>query len=638
MCGFSGVIHWDRQPIRAEETAQMAALLRHRGPDEQIALQPEDGVGLAHCRLKVIDLSEAGRQPMSDERGALWLCFNGEIYNFQELRSELEKSGARFLGRSDTEVILRGYERWGEAVIRRLDGMFAIALWDSRKRELILARDRTGKKPLYYWTDGRCLAFASEIKALAAHPHVPREIDESSLAHLLALGYPPAGKSCYRQIREAPPAAFCRFVAGRTEPAGQRYWDLPDAVERRALSPAQAEGELRERLTEAVRRRLVSDVPLGAFLSGGLDSTLVVGLMSRLMPGREVRTFSIGFEGDRRFDETRYARIAAGRFGTRHTVFRVSPQPFDLLERLVWHYDQPFGDSSALPTYLLCQLTRSHVTVALNGDGGDELFAGYDRFRAALLAERIPLWLRRAGHSLMKRAPFPFHVRSFPGRLQKFFAFAQEPFARRFLKATGTFASPEDFLLPAAGGAAPPVWERHSAPAAPAPNGGGLRRLLELNFREYLPNDLHVKMDRCSMAHGLETRSPFLDTALIEWAFRLPDDLKLRRGISKWILRRAFPDLLPEAIRRRGKAGFGVPLGAWFRGRWKTPLQDMLCGPQPRIHRYLRADRVQQLITRHLQGTQDAGQALWLLLTLEIWLKQLAEPQAARSGVLSDAV
>ncbi len=633
MCGFAGIIHWDGEGVPPEEMARMCSLLRHRGPDEQVAVQPGPGVGLSHCRLKIIDLSEAARQPMADEGKGLWVCFNGEIYNFLELRSELESRGAVFRSRSDTEVILRAYERWGAEAIHRLDGMFAIAVWDSRRRELLLARDRTGKKPLYWWTDGRCLAFASEIKALAAHPHVPREIDASVLPHLLALGYPPPGRGCYREIRQALPASRILFRAGDADPAPESYWALPAPSETRPPSLGEAKEQLRDLLSEAVRRRLISDVPLGAFLSGGLDSTLVVGLMSRLSPGRPVRTFSIGFEGDPRFDETPFAELAARRFGTEHTLFRVSPQPFELLERLVWHFDQPFGDSSALPTYLLCQLTRRHVTVALNGDGGDELFAGYDRFRAALLAERIPLWLRRAGRRLSRRAGASFHVRSILGRAAKFLALAQEPFPLRLLKATGYLDPPEGFLLqPRDASAVPSVWRRY----LPPPTGGsvnvGLRPLLELNFREYLPNDLHVKMDRCSMAHGLETRSPFLDTALVEWAFRLPDDLKLRGNISKWILRQAFQGLVPAAIRRRGKAGFGAPLGAWFRGQWREPMRDLLGSPEARIYRYLRFEAVQKLLQEHLDRRSDWSQPIWLLLTLEIWLRQMARPIDTLSG------
>lgn len=623
MCGFAGVIHWDRGPIPREELEQMCGLLRHRGPDEQVAVSPEAGVGLSHCRLKIIDLSETGRQPMSDEQGTAWVCFNGEIYNFPELRRELEQLGQRFRGRSDTEVILRAYRRWGREAVHRLDGMFALAIWDSRSRETLLARDRAGKKPLYYWTDGRCLTFASEIKALAAHPDVPREIDEGSLSHLLALGYPPPGKSCYRGIRQVPPASQLVFSSGNADPSPRAYWGLPEGAGRGPVPVSRAKEELRRLLGEAVRRRLVSDVPLGAFLSGGLDSTLVVGLMSRLTKGEPVRTFSIGFEGDPRFDETRFAEIAARRFGTRHTAFPLSPQPFDLIERLVWHYDQPFGDSSALPTYILCGLTRAHVTVALSGDGGDELFAGYDRFAAALWGRRVPAWAARAGEGVLRSSPVPLHVRSLPGRLLKFFTLAQQPLARGFLQATGYFPSPEKLLTKPGAGAAD-VWERHE----PADGGTPLGRLLALNFREYLPNDLQVKMDRCSMAHGLEARSPFLDTALIEWAFRLPDGMKRRGGVSKWILREAFPDLVPSEILRRKKAGFGVPLGAWFRGRWKEPMRDLLGPREAAIYRYLRFDEVQRRIGEHLAGRSDEGHPIWLLLTLELWLRQMARPAA----------
>ena len=630
MCGLGGIIHWDREPVSEGELISLCSLLRHRGPDESGTAAPSAGVGLSHTRLRVIDLSAAARQPMSNETGSVWICFNGEIYNFQELRRQLETQGIAFRSRSDTEVLLRALEAWGPDALARLEGMFAIAFWNETKRELILARDRSGKKPLYYWTDGRCLAFGSEIKALFAHPHVPRRMDESVLPHLLTFGYPPSGETCYAQIRPVQPATWTRFSADHPLPAHTRYWSLPFS-DKRSPGPSVSEGAagLRRLLQEAVNRRLISDVPLGAFLSGGLDSTLVVALM-QAQSKQPVKTFSIGFEGDDQYNETYFARLAAACYRTDHTEFIVKPQPFELLDRIVWHLDQPFGDSSVIPTYLLCQLARSKVTVALNGDGGDELFAGYDRFRAALLAEKIPGPLQKLGHHLVQNLPGAAHDRTLQGRLRRFLETASEPIDQRFLRWNSYFIQPEEIL-------AAEIGPRRKEP--PSLNEtratGRLERLLRFNFEQYLPNDLHVKMDRCSMAHGLETRSPFLDTALVEWAFRLPDSLKLRRGTTKWILRYAFRKLFPPEILRRKKMGFGVPLGAWFRTQWHAPLEDILGSPQARIRRYVQPAALRQLIARHLQRKEDAGQRLWLLLSFELWLRQLEHPVTHRLGPTS---
>lgn len=624
MCGIAGILHWDQAPVAPEDLAAMTSLLKHRGPDEQRSEVPSPGVGLAHCRLKVIDLSAAARQPMSDESGKIRLLFNGEIYNFKELRKELVSAGCVFRSQSDTEVILRAYERWGKQAIRRLDGMFALAIWDGSARKLLLARDRTGKKPLYYWTRGRCIVFGSEIKALLAHGHVPCEVAEELFPYLLTFGAAPADRTFYREIRPVPPASLLEFNGMEGEPRLETYWELPREETKARKTPLQAEEELRELLTAAVRKRLVSDVPLGAFLSGGVDSTLVVGLMSRLLKGSQVKTFSVGFEGDERFNETAFAQTAAEAFKTRHTPFTIGPQPFDLIEKLVWHHDQPFGDSSALPTYLLSQMTRSHVTAALSGDGGDELFAGYDRFRAALLAERFPRWVWKTAAAVTEPVSGlkGLHVRSSLYQLRRFLEAADRPLLERALFWRSILPNPQEVLLPGDQASADPILELSGRADAADPGSTPLDRLLRLNFREYLPCDLLVKMDRCSMAHGLETRSPFLDTALVEWAFRLPDSFKIRGREGKWILRRAFRDLLPESIQKRPKMGFGVPLGAWFRNQWSEPLRDLLLPPEARIRRYVDGKRIDQMVRSHLSGERDAGHALWLLLTFEIWLRQ----------------
>ncbi|HSE94665.1 MAG TPA: asparagine synthase (glutamine-hydrolyzing), partial [Methylomirabilota bacterium] len=395
MCGIAGVFRYDGGPVDADSLAAMSAAVSHRGPDgldQDIQTVGSLQVGLGHARLRIIDLSAAASQPMVSDDGAVSVTFNGEIYNFRELRARLQARGVRFRTASDTEVILRVYEAEGPDAITSLDGMFAFALWDAHRRMLLLARDRVGKKPLFYASGPGWLVFASEIKALMRWPELAVEVDPGALPAFFLYGYVPTPATPYRGIRQLPPG-HCLSVDGTGATRLWGYWELPPA----GPPPAEgdATGRVRELVTDAVRRRLVADVPLGAFLSGGIDSTIVVGVMSQLM-GTPVRTFSIGFAGDPRFDERRYARLAARHFGTEHTEFVVEPSAVDLVDRLVYHHDGPFADSSAVPTYLLSRLTRQHVTVALNGDGGDELFAGYLRFYAALLAERVPAGLRRA--------------------------------------------------------------------------------------------------------------------------------------------------------------------------------------------------------------------------------------------------
>jgi len=378
---------------------------------------------------------------------------------------------------------------------------------------------------------------------------------------------------------------------------------------------------------------MLSDVPLGAFLSGGIDSTIVVGLMAKEVSQGRLKTFSIGFEGDSRFNETAFAAVAAQRFKTDHTVFTVRPPAFGLIDRLVTHFDQPFGDSSALPSVLLSELARSQVTVALNGDGGDELFAGYERFRAVLLAESLPVPAVKLARVLLSCAPAGRSQRSPWARAKRFLEAAHLPAGERYLRWVALVQDPAALLLK-------PPQADSAGRAFTALNGTErtvlLASLLRLNFHEYLPNDLNVKMDRCSMARGLETRSPFLDTRLIEWAFTLPDALKLKGPCTKWILKHAFPDLLPSQIRGRGKMGFGVPLAAWFRNRWKEPLQELLGTDRARVGRYLRIERLQQIMQEHFDSRGDFGHILWLVITMEIWLRQLEDfhPERPQAGTV----
>ena len=634
MCGFGGIVHWNRQEVDPEELGRMVTLLRYRGPDQLCAVLPDPWVGLAHARLKVIDLSDGARQPMSSEDKKVWLLYNGEIYNFRELRQELKFLGASFHSQSDTEVVLRAYEAWGVQAISRLDGMFALAIWDRHSQTLLLARDRTGKKPLFYWTDGECVTFGSEIKALHSHSHVPVSVNERVLPFLLAFGYPPTGETCYQEIAQVPPATYLILRQGERHPRPVSYWEIPLEKSRGQATQSRkmAKEELRQRLTEAVRRRLVADVPLGAFLSGGIDSTIVVGLMSKLTSRHPVKTFSIGFTGDERFNETPFAQEAASAFQTDHTVFNVTPQSFDLLEKLVWHHDQPFGDSSAIPMFLISRLAKEHVTVALTGDGGDEAFAGYTRFLAALWSERLPRFALEASCRLLRRIPQETE-RSLFAQASRFTSVARFPLPERYWRWIAYFREPSSLL---AGGASHVngmeglhaslgTWWKLSE-GSPL-----LSRLLYLNFKEYLPNDLLVKADRCSMAHGLEIRSPFLDTALLEYAATLPNPWKATPWATKILLKEAFQDLLPPVIQNRKKMGFGVPLGTWFRKQWRQGLQDLLTPATACVYRYLNRPTVQDLMARHFKGVEDAGHRLWLLLTLEVWLRRLTTQQTSQT-------
>ena len=632
MCGIAGVLNLHRAPVGPGELAAMAATLRHRGPDGAGVFAPEGApVGLVHTRLSVLDL-ETGDQPMLSPDGSLALVFNGEIYNFRELRARLEGLGYRFRTRSDTEVILHAYAEWGERCPEHLDGMFAFALWDGRERRLLLARDRTGKKPLFVYRDAERLVFGSEMKAILACGGVDDTLDPAAVPLYLTYGYVPSPGTFYRSIRKLPPATTLAVRPDGT--AGERrYWSpVFDGTGRRVRMDDAVE-EVRELMTAAVRRRMVADVPVGAFLSGGIDSTIVVGLMSRLAD-RPVRTFSIGFSGDARFDETDVARSTARRLGTEHTEFVVEPAAIELLDDLVTAYDEPFGDSSAIPTSTVSRLSREAVTVALTGDGGDELFGGYLRLHAGALSERIPSVLRRAGGHVARWLPANGHPRGLPARAARFLSAAADPLPDRYLRWIGFFPDATESLLHPEVRAA--VYDRAAVRASfrtELEGGGGstLDRLLRLNFNTYLLDDLLVKADRCSMMHSLELRSPFLDTALIEFAGRLPDSFRRRGRSTKYLLRRAFPDLLPPDLLARGKMGFGVPLDTWFRTRWRNALEEGLLDPASSLYEWLDRGAVQGMVARHLSGEANLGHQLWSLLTLERWLSRRAGARGSAS-------
>ena len=578
MCGIAGAVSSGRLALGAAIDAQLACQ-HHRGPDAAGAFVRGRGA-VGQTRLAIIDL-ERGDPPITSEDGELAAVLNGEIYNFRALREELRMAGHHLSTACDTEVIVHLAEhRSAVEVARRLDGMFAFAVWDAKRERLMLGRDRFGKKPLHYWYAGGQLVFGSEIKAVLAHPAVPRVLDDAAIPAYLTFGYVPSPDTFFAGIKSLPPGHVLTFRPGG-EPLLERYHEparrLTGATAR-APSLEVAATELRQRLEAAVRRRLVADVPVGAFLSGGIDSSAVVATMARLTD-RPVTTFTIGFDDREGYDERPYARAVAQRFGTDHHEFVVAPDAVDLVEKLVWHHDQPFGDSSAVPTYLLNELTREHVTVALSGDGGDELFAGYERFAAGLAIRRyesVPPGLRSLGRSALDRLPMTA-ARGRVGNLRRFAEVAELGMPAAYLHWLSFIDEPTRTQLledpdPRARREYAAIWETTT--------GTELDRLLELNLRTYLLDDLLVKADRMSMAHGLEVRSPFLDADLAAYAVQLAPRLKLRGLSLKRVLKRAMRDQLPPQILRRRKRGFGVPLDRWFRQDLRGYVDHMLGSPR----------------------------------------------------------
>jgi asparagine synthase (glutamine-hydrolysing) len=624
MCGICGWIG-DR-PIRDDELSifeRMNSVLKHRGPDESGSVAFRKAA-LAMCRLSIIDLV-SGQQPMANEDETYWIVHNGEIYNFLELRRQLEDRGHHFRTRSDTEVILRSYEEWGEECVLYLRGMFAFAIYDltsganGTDGRLFVARDRIGKKPLYYYRDAHRFIFGSEIKAILAHPAVPRQVNRRIVPLYLAHGYVPAPHTIFESIYELPPGHVLSVQDGEVKI--QEYWDAqyPSPINH-GLSEVESIERLKTLLDEAVRVRLISDVPLGAFLSGGLDSTSVVARMVRLI-GRPVKTFAIGFKDDPSFNELEYARFAAHALNTDHHEFVVCPDAINLLPKLVWHYDQPFADSSAIPTYLVSMYAREHVTVALTGDGGDELFAGYERFLAAKLAEsynRSPHFIKNSLNELFRIVPESTKYGGFVSRARRFVENAPLPLAQRYLGWVGIFDARfiREFLSEEP--AVDPSFHFQGYFQA-AQNVDPLGQLLYVNLKTYLPGDLLVKTDRMSMANSLEARCPLLDQELLDLAAHIPSSLKLRGLTTKYILRETMRGLVPRKIIKRKKHGFGVPVGHWFRTDLKRYVQEVLLSSQALGRGYFRKRLLRKLIDEHQNGKRDNGHHLWTLLTFEIW-------------------
>ena len=626
MCGIAGIVRNDGKPVDEQLLARMNDAIRHRGPDED-GFYINGSVGLAMRRLAIIDL-KSGQQPIHNQDRTSWIVFNGEIYNYLELREKLEKLGHTFYTNSDTEAIVHAYDEFGADCPKHLRGMFVFAIWNTTKQELFIARDRMGKKPLLYAEVNGQLVFGSEFSALLVHPDISRDINPEALDYYLAFMCIPAPLTAYRAIRKLEPAHWLRWRNGNIELGC--YWQ-PDFTKKIDIGEEEAGERTIEILRDAVKVRLMSEVPLGAFLSGGIDSSAVVALMSQESSER-VKTFSIGFE-EQDFSELHHARRVAEHVGAEHHEFIVRPDAVEVLPLLVDHYGEPYADSSAVPTYYVARETRKHVTVALNGDGGDESFAGYERYIAMGLTEkyrRIPSFVRE---SLIREAvnmiPTDATKKSKIKSAQRLLAVVDRPKARRYMHWVSTFNDElkeplytDSFRQQTQGANATGLLETWFKRA----NGIGVVDTMLLTDRmTYLPNDLLVKVDIATMAVSLEARSPFLDHHVIEFAASLPQHLKLRRLTGKYLLKKVLRKLLPSENLTRRKMGFGVPIGHWFRGKMQPFLREVILSEKALGRGLFRPEAVKQLVDLHARAERDYSHQLWTLLMLELWFNRFID-------------
>jgi asparagine synthase (glutamine-hydrolysing) len=626
MCGIVGIVNSEKRRVDEALLGRMCNAIRHRGPDDD-GFYVNGGVGLGMRRLAIIDLAH-GQQPIHNQDRSAWIVFNGEIYNYLELREKLEKLGHTFYTNSDTEAIVHAYDEYGADCPKHLRGMFAFAIWNERTEELFLARDRVGKKPLLYAQLNNGLVFGSEFSALLLHPDISRDVDSEALHHYLSFMCVPAPLTAYRAIRKLEPGHSLRWRKGEIKL--ERYWQ-PDFSHKLDIGEEEAGERALEILRDAVRVRLMSEVPLGAFLSGGIDSSAVVALMSEAS-SEPVKTFSIGF-AEQDFSELHHARRIAEHVGADHHEFIVRPDAMEVLPLLVEHYGEPYADSSAIPTYYVARETRKHVTVALNGDGGDESFAGYERYAAMQLAERY----RRLPASLRKLAiqpaigllPASETSRSRIRDAKRFIQAASLPKRERYLRWVSVFDAEAKQDLYSAD------FQRQTASVHPGEildpwfaraNGSGIvDAALLTDIMTYLPNDLLVKVDIASMAVSLEARSPFLDHHVIEFAASLPERFKLRGLTTKYLLKRVLKKLLPAENLERRKMGFGVPIGHWFRGQMQSFLRETLLSQKALGRGLFKPESVKQMIELHTSNERDYAHQLWTLLMLELWFDRFID-------------
>jgi len=629
MCGIFGFLTRKKTEVpEIESLRKMRDTMVHRGPDEQGEyIRPMDDRGpyvfFGHRRLSIIDLA-GGHQPLSNEDGTVWVLLNGEIYNFQELKEDLEKKGHCFQTRSDTEVIAHGYEEYGKNCIERLHGMFAIAIWDEGKKTLLLARDRLGKKPLYYSLINETFLFASELKALMAYPHFPRQIDPLSFMKYLFYEFVPSPHTIFREAKKLPAASYLLWDERGREM--KEYWSpFPGKDRDEVLPEKEAEERMMELLKKAVKRRLISDVPLGIFLSGGIDSSLIAALAQKEVPGK-VKTFSISFE-DPSFDESKYALLASRHIGTDHYEKRMTPENLlHLVPKLPDILDEPMADASIIPTYLLSQFTREQVTVALGGDGGDELFAGYPTYLAHQVATRYERWLESLHpvlNFLGNLLPVSDGNISFDFKVKKFLSGVGFPDGIRNYVWLGSFISSNlpEVLSPEISVQFDEIRlvEEISSRERDFPLKDRITLLQYLDLKLYLQESILVKVDRASMANSLEVRAPFLDHELVEFIMGLPSTYKLKGFTSKYLLKKAAQPYLPNEIIQRKKKGFGVPIAKWTKGPLKEMFMDLLSFDRIRGEGLLNPQRVEKLLQDHLLNRRDNRKQLWTLLVWELW-------------------
>ncbi|MBW8886696.1 MAG: asparagine synthase (glutamine-hydrolyzing) [Fibrobacteres bacterium] len=612
MCGITGyVLRSGSAESKRQVLEAMCGLISYRGPDGSgVLIQGQAALG--HRRLSIIDLA-GGAQPMATPDGSLTVVFNGEIYNFPELKRELIDKGHSFRTNSDTEVLLHGYAAYGTKLLAKLNGMFAFALWDDKRKVLFAARDRMGKKPFYYHATGERIIFASEMKSLLAEPEVPRRLDPEAIDDFFSFGYIPAPRTAFLDVQKLRPGHFLLWEDGKTRV--EKYWDVRYAPDPDCKTENDYVDKLETLLQAAVKRRLISDVPLGAFLSGGLDSSVIVGLMARVS-GEPVRTFTIGFE-EKEFNELEDARVVSDAFGTLHREHIVRPDALSILPSLVWHFDEPFADSSAVPTYYVCQAARREVTVILSGDGGDELFAGYNAYLGRDRYDKykaIPAPLRRMvcgtagrllpwnapGRNLMRRLG---HLEAFErGDIPELFPPIKEALYAREWGRKLTERDPASVFA---------YWE--GAPAS------GLSRLQYLDTKVYLPEDILTKVDRMSMANSLETRAPLLDYTVVEFAASIPPALQIKDGKGKYILRKLAGRFLTPRVLAKKKQGFAIPREKWFQGALRDFARDILTSPRFRQRGFFRQDMVEMMLREHDRGSRDYSIWIWSLINFELW-------------------
>ena len=637
MCGITGIFDTrgsrdiDRAVLQRMNDSQL-----HRGPDEG-SLHIEPGVGLGHRRLSIIDIA-TGQQPLFNEDGSVVVIFNGEIYNYQQLIPELQALGHVFHTKSDTEVIVHAWESWGADCVKRFRGMFAFALWDRNRQTFFMARDRLGVKPMYYaLLDDGNLLFGSELKSILAYGGLRRDIDPLAVEEYFALGYVAEPRTIFKQARKLPPAHT--LCIRRGQPVGEpvAYWDVRFTLDNQ-ITQADAQAELVQRLRESVRLRMIAEVPLGAFLSGGVDSSAVVAMMAGLS-AEPVNTCSIAFD-DPAFNESAFAQMVADRYQTNHRVETVQSDDFDLIDTLARLYDEPYADSSAIPTYRVCQLARKHVTVALSGDGGDESFGGYRRYRLHMMEERmrsaLPEAVRRPMFGLMGRlypkadwAPRMFRAKTTfeglaRGSVEAYFhsvSILRDPMRNQLFSAR--------FKTELAGYNAQEVFDRHAAQAG---TDDPLALIQYLDLKTYLVGDINTKVDRASMAHSLEVREPLMDHELVEWLATLPSDFKIQGQEGKYLFKKSMEPHLPQEVLYRPKMGFSVPLARWFRGPLKQRVQDAVLGERLASTGWFNPAYLRHLVQAHQSGARDYSSPLWTLLMFEAFLRQVVDGEGVSSS------